>query len=145
MGTKPTGTSQVIAQLANVPLFSACSQKDLQTVARAVKDIKHKTGTVVAREGDPGVGLFIITDGSMDVTVGGKRLSKLGPGDFFGEIALLDGGPRTATVTALTDIKLLGLTEWVFRGLMVEHPGIAVKALQSMAGRLRTATKEATA
>jgi CRP/FNR family cyclic AMP-dependent transcriptional regulator len=145
VGTKPIGTKGVMAQLANVPLFSGCSQKDLQTVARAVKDIKHKAGTVVAREGDPGVGLFIITDGSTDVTVGGKRMAKLGPGDFFGEIALLDGGPRTATVTALTDIKLLGLTEWVFRGLMVEHPGIAVKTLQSMAGRLRTATKEATA
>jgi CRP/FNR family transcriptional regulator, cyclic AMP receptor protein len=139
------GTNEVIAQLAKVPLFSGCSHKELQTVARAVKDIKHKAGTVVAREGDPGVGLFIITDGSTDVTVGGKRLAKLGPGDFFGEIALLDGGPRTATVTAMTDIKLLGLTEWVFRGLMVEHPGIAVKTLQSMAGRLRTATKEATA
>jgi CRP/FNR family transcriptional regulator, cyclic AMP receptor protein len=139
------GTKEVIAQLAKVPLFSGCSQKELQTVARAVKDIKHKAGTVVAHEGDPGVGLFIITDGSTDVTVGGKRLAKLGPGDFFGEIALLDGGPRTATVTALTDIKLLGLTEWVFRGLMIEHPGIAVKALQSMAGRLRTATKQATA
>jgi CRP-like cAMP-binding protein len=145
VGTKPIGTKGVIAQLANVPLFSGCSQKDLQTVARAVKDIKHKAGTVVAREGDPGVGLFIITDGSTDVTVGGKPMAKLGPGDFFGEIALLDGGPRTATVTAVTDIRLLGLTEWVFRGLMVEHAEIAVKVLQSMAGRLRTATKEATA
>ena len=62
-----------------------------------------------------------------------------------GEIALLDGGPRTATVTATTDVKLLGLTEWVFRGLMIEHPAIAVKALQSMAGRLRGATKAASA
>ena len=139
------GTKEVIAQIANVPLFSGCSKKELQTVGRAVKDIKHKAGTVIAHEGDPGVGLFIIVDGSTEVTVGGKRLAKLGPGDFFGEIALLDGGPRTATVTALSDVKLLGLTEWVFRGLMVEHPGIAVKALESMAGRLRTATKEATA
>ena len=139
------GTNQVTTQLAKVPLFSGCSQKELQTVGRAVKEIKHKAGTVVAREGDPGVGLFIITDGSAEVTVGGKGMAKLGPGDFFGEIALLDGGPRTATVTATADVKLLGLTEWVFRGLMVEHPGIAVKALQSMAGRLRTATKEASA
>jgi CRP-like cAMP-binding protein len=69
----------------------------------------------------------------------------LGPGDFFGEIALLDGGPRTATVTAITDLSLLGLTEWVFRGLMLEHPAIALKTLQQMAGRLRAATKAATA
>ncbi|HEV8564311.1 MAG TPA: cyclic nucleotide-binding domain-containing protein, partial [Actinomycetota bacterium] len=65
--------------------------------------------------------------------------------DFFGEIALLDGGPRTATVTADTDVKLYGLTEWVFRGLLQEHPAVAVKTLQAMAGRLRNATKAATA
>ena len=63
----------------------------------------------------------------------------------IGEIALLDGGPRTATVTADTDVKLLGLTEWVFRGLVQEHPSIAVKTLQAMATRLRSATKAATA
>jgi CRP-like cAMP-binding protein len=91
------------------------------------------------------VGLFVIVDGEAKVTIGGKLKTKLGPGEFFGEIALLDGGPRTATVTAETDVKLLGLTEWVFRGLLQEHPAIAVKTLQAMAGRLRSATKTATA
>jgi CRP-like cAMP-binding protein len=84
-------------------------------------------------------------DGTADVSIGGKKRATLGPGDFFGEIALLDGGPRTATVTARTDVQLLGLTEWVFRGLMIEHPSIALKTLQQMAGRLRAATKAATA
>ena len=86
----------------------------------------------------------MIADGTADVTIGGKKKATLGPGDFFGEIALLDGGPRTATVTATSDVQLLGLTEWVFRGLMQEHPSIAVKTLQAMAGRLRGATKAAT-
>jgi CRP/FNR family transcriptional regulator, cyclic AMP receptor protein len=135
----------VMAQLARVPLFSGCSNRDLQLIARVVKDVTHPAGTVIAREGEPGVGLFVIVEGQAEVTIGGKRKAKLGPGDFFGEIALLDGGPRTATVTTLTDVKLLGLTEWVFRGLMQEHPGIAVKTLQQMAGRLRDATKAATA
>jgi CRP/FNR family transcriptional regulator, cyclic AMP receptor protein len=135
----------VIAQLGKVPLFSACSNRDLQLIARVVKDVTHPAGTVIAREGEPGVGLFVIVEGQAEVTIGGKRKAKLGPGDFFGEIALLDGGPRTATVTTLTDVKLLGLTEWVFRGLMQEHPAIAVKTLQQMAGRLRDATKAATA
>ena len=135
----------VMAQLARVPLFSGCSNRDLQLIARVVKDVKHPAGTVIAREGEPGVGLFVIVEGQAEVTIGGKRKAKLGPGDFFGEIALLDGGPRTATVTTLTDVKLLGLTEWVFRGLMQEHPGIAVKTLQQMAGRLRDATRAATA
>ncbi|HEY8019032.1 MAG: cyclic nucleotide-binding domain-containing protein [Actinomycetota bacterium] len=137
-------TKEVVTRLAKVPLFSGCSQKDLQTIARVVKDIDHEDGTVIAREGEPGIGLFVIADGTAEVTIGGSKKASLGPGDFFGEIALLDGGPRTATVTATSDVKLLGLTEWVFRGLMQEHPTIAVKTLQAMAGRLRNATKSAT-
>jgi CRP-like cAMP-binding protein len=66
----------------------------------------------------------------------------LGPGQFFGEIALLDGGPRTASVTAATDVRLLGLTEWTFRGLLAEHPSIALKTLESIAGRLRSVAME---
>jgi CRP-like cAMP-binding protein len=138
-------TKQSVSHLAKVPLFSDCSQRDLQTVARVVREIPHRAGTVIAREGEPGIGLFILVDGTADVTIGGKKKTTLVPGDFFGEIALLDGGPRTATVTANTDVKLLGLTEWVFRGLMQEHPSIALKTLQQMAGRLRSATKAATA
>jgi CRP/FNR family transcriptional regulator, cyclic AMP receptor protein len=139
------GTKDVVEQLSKVPLFSGCSRKDLQTIARVVRDIDHPAGTVIAREGDPGVGLFVITEGMTDVTIGGRRRARLGPGDFFGEISLLDGGPRTATVTSTSDVKLLGLTEWTFRGLMMEHPSIAVKTLQAMAGRLRNATKAASA
>jgi CRP-like cAMP-binding protein len=134
-----------VDQLRAVPLFSACSARELRAIAGVVKEVKHPKGTVIAREGDPGVGLFVIVDGKADVTIGGKRMARLSGGDFFGEIALLDGGPRSATVTALTDMRLLGLTEWVFRGLLQEHPSIAVKTLESMAGRLRAATKAATA
>ncbi len=135
----------VIARLKQVPLFSDCSARELDTIARVVKDVRHKAGTVIAREGEPGIGLFVIAGGEAEVTIGGRKKSTLGPGEFFGEIALLDGGPRTATVTAVTDIDLLGLTEWVFRGLMQEHPQIAIKTLQAMATRLRNATKYATA
>jgi CRP-like cAMP-binding protein len=138
-------TKSVTTELAKVPLFSDCSKRDLDLIAHVAKDVSHRAGTVIAREGEPGVGLFIILDGKAEVTIGGVKKTTLGAGDFFGEIALLDGGPRTATVTALTDLKLLGLTEWVFRGLMMEHPAIALKTLQQMAGRLRAATKAATA
>jgi CRP-like cAMP-binding protein len=134
-----------VEELSKVPLFSDCSNRDLQTIGRVVKDIDHRAGTVIAREGEPGVGLFVIVEGEAEVTIGGMKKATLGPGEFFGEIALLDGGPRTATVTATTDVKLLGLTEWVFRGLMQEHPSIAIKTLQQMAGRLRSATQAATA
>jgi CRP/FNR family cyclic AMP-dependent transcriptional regulator len=138
-------TKDIAAGLAKVPLFEGCSKRELDVVAKAVKPISHKAGTVVAREGDPGIGLFVIADGTADVTIGGKKVAKLGPGDFFGEIALLDGGPRTATVTATSDLTLYGLTEWSFRGLMQQHPSIAIKALGAMAARLRNATKDATA
>lgn len=131
--------------LSQVPIFSDCSPKDLAAVVRGLKEVNHKAGTVIATEGDPGIGLFVIAEGTAKVSVGGKTKAKLGSGDFFGEIALLDGGPRTATVTAETDVKLYGLTEWAFRGLLQEHPAVAVKTLQAMAGRLRQVTKAATA
>jgi CRP/FNR family transcriptional regulator, cyclic AMP receptor protein len=138
------GISQVAETLSEVPLFSGCSQRELQTIARAAKEVQHKAGTTIAREGDAGIGLFVITDGTAKVTIGGKTKAKLGPGDYFGEIALLDGGPRTASVEAETPLTVLGITEWVFRGLLQEHPTIALKTLQSLAGRLRSASKAAT-
>jgi len=135
----------VVEHLAVVPIFDGCSKKDLQTVARQVREISHEAGYVVATEGDPGAGLFVIAEGEADVSIGGKKVNHLKAGDFFGEMALLDGGPRTATVTSTTPIKLYALTEWVFRGLLVEHPTIAMRTLETMAARLRGATKVATA
>lgn len=130
------------AQLAKVPIFSGCSKRELDIISRAAKEVHHKEGTVIAREGERGIGLFLILEGRANVTIGDKTKAKLGPGDFFGEVALLDGGPRTATVTAMTPMKLLGITGWVFRGLLQEHPTIALKTLESVAGRLRTASKD---
>lgn len=138
-------TNDVVARLAQVPMFSGCSKKDLGAIARTVREIDHPAGTVIATEGEPGAGLFVIETGQADVTIGGKRVNRLKDGDFFGEMALLDGGPRTATVTATTDIHMWALTEWVFRGLLVEHPTIALRTLEAMASRLRNATKTASA
>jgi CRP-like cAMP-binding protein len=137
-------TKDVAKRLAAVPIFAGCSQRDLTAIARAVRPIDHEAGTVIAAEGQPGAGLFLIDRGEADVTIGGRKINHLGPGDFFGELALLDGGPRTATVTATTDVQLLALTEWVFRGLLMEHPSIALRTLEAMATRLRNATALAT-
>ncbi len=136
--------SDMVEHLGGVPIFEGCSKKDLQTIARQVREISHEAGYVIATEGDPGAGLFVIADGEADVTIGGKKVNHLEAGDFFGEMALLDGGPRTATVTATTPITLYALTEWVFRGLLAEHPSIAMRTLETMASRLRGATKAAT-
>ncbi len=133
---------EVAERLGKVPLFSGCSKRELAIIARAAKPVTHRAGTVIAREGERGIGLFLILDGACRVTIGGKTKARLGHGDFFGEVALLDGGPRTATVTATSDVHLVGITEWVFRGLLAEHPSIALKTLESVAGRLRAVSKE---
>lgn len=130
------------SRLAQVPIFSECTKRELTIIGRAAKEVSHREGTVIAREGERGVGLFLILEGQCRVSIGGKTKAKLGPGDFFGEVALLDGGPRTATVTALTPVRLVGITGWVFRGLLMEHPSIALKTLEAVAGRLRAVTKE---
>jgi len=78
------------------------------------------------------------------VSVGGKPRGKLGPGDFFGEISLLDHGPRTATVTATSPIRMLGLTAWAFKSVVQQHPTIALNMLKVVAGRLRSGSKDAT-
>jgi CRP-like cAMP-binding protein len=132
----------ITSRLAKVPIFSGCSKRELSIIGRASKEVSHRAGTVIAREGERGIGLFLILDGQCSVTIGGKEKAKLGPGDFFGEVALLDGGPRTATVTAITPVRLVGITGWVFRGLLMEHPSIALRTLESVAGRLRTVSKE---
>jgi CRP/FNR family transcriptional regulator, cyclic AMP receptor protein len=134
--------TEVAAKLAMVPIFSGCSKRELALIARAAKEVAHKEDTVIAREGERGIGLFLILEGQCRISIGGKTKAKLGPGDFFGEVALLDGGPRTATVTALTPVKLVGITGWVFRGLLMEHPSIALKTLEGVAGRLRAVSKE---
>lgn len=130
------------SRLAKVPIFSECTKRELTIIGRAAKEVSHAEGTVIAREGERGVGLFLILEGQCKVTIGGKTKAKLGPGDFFGEVALLDGGPRTATVKALTPVRLVGITGWVFRGLLMEHPTIALKTLEAVAGRLRAVSKE---
>jgi CRP/FNR family cyclic AMP-dependent transcriptional regulator len=132
----------VASKLGKVPIFSECSRRELAIIARAAKEVSHKEGTVIAREGERGIGLFLILEGECKVTIGGRTKARLGPGDFFGEVALLDGGPRTATVTATTDVRLVGITGWVFRGLLMEHPSIALKTLEAVAGRLRSVAKE---
>jgi CRP/FNR family cyclic AMP-dependent transcriptional regulator len=130
--------------LAEVPIFEGLSKKELQAIAQSTKEVSHREGAVLAREGDTGVGFFLITDGTAKVSVGGRPRSRMGPGDFFGEISLIDQGPRTATVTAETPITTLGITAWVFKRLIEQNPSIASKMLKVMAQRLRQSSRELT-
>lgn len=139
------GVRDIAEKLAKVPVFSGCSKRELDVIARSAKVVSHREGHVISREGDRGIGFFLVVDGTAEVTVGGRRRAKLGQGDFFGEISLLDGGPRSATVTATSPISLVAITSWAFRGLLREHPSIALKMLETVAQRLRRATADVTA
>jgi CRP/FNR family cyclic AMP-dependent transcriptional regulator len=117
--------------LRQVPLFSDLDQRELQDIASAMKSRTFSAGQEIAVEGQSGVGFFVIEDGQAKVTVGGDEVRTLGPGDYFGEVALITQGPRTATVTAASDLKTYGMTFWEFRPLVEDTPSLAWKMLQS--------------
>jgi CRP/FNR family transcriptional regulator, cyclic AMP receptor protein len=117
--------------LRQVPLFSDLDQRELQDIASAMKSRTFSSGQEIAVEGESGVGFFVIEDGQAKVTGGGDEVRTLGPGDYFGEVALITQGPRTATVTAATDLKTYGMTFWEFRPLVEDTPSLAWKMLQS--------------
>jgi CRP-like cAMP-binding protein len=135
--------AEITELLSRVPLFSGCSQREIAAIANGTKEVRRKAGGVLARTGEAGVGFFLLVDGTASVLVNSRKRATLKPGDFFGEISLLDGGPRSADVVADTDVTMLGLTAWVFRGVLEQYPSIAQKMLIALAGRLRGATKPA--
>jgi len=126
-----------VEALKQVPLFAGLGQRELEALARQMHERRFAEGTVVTREGDTGAGFFVIIEGNADVSVGGGHRSTLGPGDYFGEIALVDDGVRSASITAATDLLCYGLTPWEFRPFVEEHPQVAWTLLQTLARRLR--------
>jgi CRP/FNR family cyclic AMP-dependent transcriptional regulator len=132
-----------IQLLEQVPLFQGLSHHDLERVARSFKERHFQAGDTVAAEGAGGVGFFVIGEGTAAVDVHGEQRAQLGPGDYFGEIALIDDqARRTATIRAETDITCYGLTSWDFRPLVETNAEIAWKLLQVMAKRLREAEQQ---
>jgi len=128
-----------VEQLQRVPLFADLDRKELDSLASTFKERTFKAGETVASEGSGGVGFFIIDEGQAKVTRDGEEQATLGPGQYFGEIALIDEGARTATLTAETDMRCYGLTSWEFRPLVESNSQIAWKLLQALAKQLREA------
>jgi CRP/FNR family cyclic AMP-dependent transcriptional regulator len=124
-------------ELASVPLFSLCSKKELQAVAKATDEMELPAGRVLCEQGSTGREAFIILEGTAVVTRNDQQVAIAGPGTCVGELALLDHGPRTATVTAQTDLRVLVLGVREFASMLDDAPTIARKLLRSLAGTVR--------
>src|SRR4051812_869588 len=130
---------QFIDHLSQVPLFSALSRRELALVAKRAEDVVVPAGKVLVSEGDTGNQFFVIMSGTAKLTRRGRKIATLGPGDSFGELALLDKHPRNATAIAETPMELVVIGQREFAGLIDDVPGFARKLLAAMAARLRVA------
>lgn len=125
--------------LARMWLFSACSKKDLTTIGKAADEVKVPKDKILMEEGKPGHEFYLILEGEAAVIRKGKKVVTLGEGKYFGELSLLDRGPRSATIRAETDMNLLVLGQREFSAVLDEVPGMAHKLLAAMAERIRDA------
>ncbi len=133
------GKDSLNGVLSQVPLFSLCNAKELKSIARLTTGLRLAAGTVVARQGAVGHHFAVITEGTVSVTIDGMAIASLGPGDFFGEISLLDGGAQTATITAETDIALEIIGHPEFTEFLFTSPSLTRNILKGIATRLRDA------
>jgi CRP-like cAMP-binding protein len=132
-----------IEALQGVWLFSTCTKKELRQLAAICERVNVPEGEAIVREGDPGRDFYVLLDGTAEATSGGAVLNRLGPGDFFGELALLDGGPRSATVTTTSPADLILMSRSDFNALVTEEaPSVAPKMLAMLGGRLREVSSQ---
>ena len=125
--------------LRNVRLFSDLDERDLQSLSEEFNERRFSAGEKIALEGEGGLMFFVVESGELSVEVHGEAVATIGPGSSFGEIALIDRRPRTATVTAASDVKAYGLPVFVFRPFVEARPQVAWKLLEAMADRLAAA------
>lgn len=130
--------------IQRVPLFEGIEGRELERLADSFKERRFEEGEDIAEEGKGGIGFFVIGDGEAAVTVQGQQVHTLKPGDYFGEIALIDAGARTATVTAATPLTAYGLTAWDFRPFVEANASVAWKLLQHLAKLFRESQEDRT-
>ena len=130
-----------VERLSQVQLFSACSKRDLARIAALAEEVEVPAGRVLMRQGDLGREAFVIADGRAKVTIRGKRSTKLGPGECFGEMALVHRAPRSATVTADSDMQLFVLGSREFSALIERVPVVGRRVMAALAERVREAER----
>ena len=130
------GRNAKVDLISGVPLFARCSRRELAEIASIADEIDLREGKEMTREGERGREFFVLLEGNADVRQDGKSVGKLGPGDFFGEIALVSKVPRTATVIATSPVRALVITDRAFRSLLDHSPQVQAKVLEALAERL---------
>lgn len=128
-----------MADVKDAKLFQGLPDSEVRSIERQMKMVEHPAGHEITVRGEGGVGFMIITDGKVNVKTVQGRERKLGPGDSFGEMALLDHEGRSATITAETPVKLATIPEWNFKPFLKEHPDVAFRLLQLLSQRVRQA------
>nr|BAL58626.1 cyclic nucleotide-binding protein [Candidatus Acetothermum autotrophicum] len=136
-------TQDAVKFLKKTPLFAQFSEKELEALFSTAKVREFEPGSTIVREGDPaGIGFYLILNGQVEVRKGPKTLAQLGPGDYFGEMALLSDAPRSADVVAVQKTKCLMITRWELRSIISSYPDVALKMMGELARRL-SATNQA--
>ncbi len=131
-------SNEFLQHLGSVSLFRACSDKELQAIARSVDEITLEEGRVLMTQGQTGHEAFVIVEGAARADISGEHVADFGPGDLVGALSVIDGGERTATITATTPLTVLVIHQPAFLGLMDEIPGLARKVMVNLAGIVRS-------
>jgi CRP-like cAMP-binding protein len=132
-----------VVDIREAKLFQGLPESEMRSVERQLKIVKHPAGHEIVVRGEGGVGFMVITDGTVSVKTVQGHTRKLGPGDSFGEMALLDHEGRSATITADTDVTLATIPEWNFKPFLKEHPEVTYRLLQTLSRRIRQAEADA--
>jgi len=125
--------------LARVPIFASCTPEEISAIVEVAQESYFQPGQIIVTQGTPGQAFYLILSGSVEILRDGTSLGAFGPGDFFGEMSLLDQAARSATIRALEQTVCLMLSSWDFKAVLERHPSIAIKLLEVLSRRLRVA------
>lgn len=125
--------------LARVPIFASCTPDEIAAIAAVAQESYFQPGQIIVTQGTPGQAFYMVLSGRVEIVRDSTSLGAFGPGDFFGEMSLLDSAPRSATIRALDPTQCLMLSSWDFKALLERHPSIAIKLLEVLSRRLRVA------